>query len=131
MERESRPTGRRGRLTRRRPSGPDPGNAGAGRCERHAERDRELRRRRRRRGRARPGVPLAGPPAAPPGGEAGCGEQGLLALSLAAAEGWPSFAAELEEASGLGVPYERCGSLLAAFDADEAVQLRRLPDFPA
>jgi len=39
-----------------------------------------------------------------PVAEAGFGEQGLLALNLAAAEGWPSFAAELEEASGLGVP---------------------------
>lgn len=64
-----------------------------------------------------------------PVAEAGFGEQGLLALNLAAAEGWPSFAAELEEASGLGVPYERCGSLLAAFDADEAAELRRLHDF--
>ncbi|MGH8991351.1 MAG: glycine oxidase ThiO [Acidimicrobiia bacterium] len=57
--------------------------------------------------------------------EAHYGEEALLALNLASARAWPWFAAELEEASGLGVGYRAEGTLAVAFDDDD---LRALDD---
>ena len=51
--------------------------------------------------------------------EAHYGEEALLRLNLASATRWPSFAAELEDASGLPVGYRPCGSVAVAFDADD------------
>ncbi len=60
-----------------------------------------------------------------PSSEAVFGEQFLLALNLDSARRWPAFAAELGERSGLDPGYRRCGTLLAARDADAAVALER------
>jgi len=60
-----------------------------------------------------------------PSSEAAFGEQLLLALNLDSARRWPAFAAELAERSGLDPGYRRCGTLLAARDADAAVALER------
>jgi len=60
-----------------------------------------------------------------PSSEAVFGEQLLLALNLDSARRWPAFAAELAERSGLDPGYRRCGTLLAARDADAAVALER------
>ena len=60
-----------------------------------------------------------------PVGEASWGEGALLALSLASARAYPSFAAELERTSGRDVAYRRCGALHVALDRDEAEELRR------
>ncbi|MFW6689901.1 glycine oxidase ThiO [Streptomyces sp. MAR4 CNX-425] len=57
------------------------------------------------------------------------GEEALLALNLAAAERYPSFAAELAEASGRDIGYRRCGALSVALDADDRAQLRELHGF--
>jgi glycine oxidase len=57
--------------------------------------------------------------------EAAFGEQGLLALNLESARRWPAFAAELAERSGEDSGYRRCGTLLAARDADAAAALER------
>lgn len=60
-----------------------------------------------------------------PVSEADAGEPALLRAGLASAARWPSFAAELEEASGTPAGYRRCGTLVVARDADEAVALDR------
>jgi glycine oxidase len=60
-----------------------------------------------------------------PVGEADFGEGRFAALTMAAAHAWPSFATDLEAASGVPVPYRRCGALWLAADADEAEELRR------
>jgi glycine oxidase len=52
-------------------------------------------------------------------------EQPLLQLGLASAAAYPRFIAELEESSGTTAGYHRCGTLLAARDADEAEALGR------
>src|SRR5579862_6953532 len=52
-------------------------------------------------------------------------EQPLLRFGLASAAAYPRFIAELEESSGLDAGYHRCGTLLAARDADEAEALGR------
>jgi glycine oxidase len=57
--------------------------------------------------------------------EADPSEQPLLALGIAAARGYPSFVAELAEASPLDPAYLRCGTIVAARDADEAQALTR------
>jgi glycine oxidase len=54
--------------------------------------------------------------------EADFGEEALLRLNLAAAERWPSFAAELSAEVG----YERRGSVYVALDRDELEALARL-----
>ncbi|MFD6417459.1 glycine oxidase ThiO [Streptomyces sp. NPDC060194] len=54
------------------------------------------------------------------------GEQTLLALNLASARRYPAFAAELEEATGLGVGFRPCGTLAVALDADDRAHLREL-----
>ena len=60
-----------------------------------------------------------------PSSEAAFGEQRLLALNLESARRWPAFAAELAEGSGEDPGYRRCGTLLAARDADAAAALER------
>ncbi|MCZ4098892.1 glycine oxidase ThiO [Streptomyces sp. So13.3] len=57
------------------------------------------------------------------------GEQTLLDLNLASARRYPSFAAELEDATGLGLGYRRCGTLAVALDADDRADLRELHAF--
>jgi glycine oxidase len=63
-----------------------------------------------------------------PVGELTFGEPDLLELTLVAAELYPGFVAELEEASGVATGYEVCGALHVALDRDEAEQLRRVHD---
>ena len=57
------------------------------------------------------------------------GERQLLALNLAAAARWPSFAAELEEAAGQPVGYRPGGTLAVARDADDNATLEDLYQF--
>ncbi|MFD7031239.1 glycine oxidase ThiO [Streptomyces sp. NPDC059917] len=55
------------------------------------------------------------------------GEETLLGLNLASAERYPTFAAELADASGgLDIGYRACGTLAVALDADDRVHLREL-----
>ncbi|RKN42286.1 glycine oxidase ThiO [Streptomyces hoynatensis] len=54
------------------------------------------------------------------------GEEALLRLNLASAARYPEFAAELAEATGLGIGYRECGTLQVALDADDRAQLREL-----
>ena len=61
-----------------------------------------------------------------PVGELAFGEPELLKLTLAAAELYPDFVAELEAASGLEAGYRRDGALHVALDRDEAAELRRV-----
>jgi glycine oxidase len=61
-----------------------------------------------------------------PVGELAFGEPELLKLTMAAAEIYPDFVAELEAASGLSTGYRRDGALHVAFDRDEAAELRRV-----
>ncbi len=49
----------------------------------------------------------------------------VLDLGLRSAELWPRFAADLEEAAGVGVGLRRTGTLVVARDADEARELER------
>src|SRR5262245_3926466 len=49
-----------------------------------------------------------------------------MRLSLESAELFPAFAAELEQATGRDVGYERTGSLYVALDRDEVEAVRRL-----
>ncbi len=60
-----------------------------------------------------------------PVGEVSWGEERLLGPNLASARMFERFSAELEAASGLPVPYRRCGALHVALDRDEAEALRR------
>ncbi|HEX7246275.1 MAG TPA: glycine oxidase ThiO [Solirubrobacterales bacterium] len=61
-----------------------------------------------------------------PVGELAFGEPELLRMTLAAAEAYPAFVAELEAASGVSTCYERMGALHVALDRDEAAELRRV-----
>jgi glycine oxidase len=61
--------------------------------------------------------------------EAEFGEEPLLALNIAGAALWPSFAAELSERSGLDTGYRASGALVVAADRDDAEELRRLYGF--
>lgn len=61
-----------------------------------------------------------------PVGELAFGEPELLRMTLAAAQRYPGFVAELEAATGLSVGYVRQGALHVALDRDEAVALRRV-----
>jgi glycine oxidase len=63
-----------------------------------------------------------------PVAEADAGERALLALGLRSAQGWPAFAAELVEVSGIDVGYLSCGTLMLARDRDEAEALERERD---
>ena len=58
--------------------------------------------------------------------EADFGEDELLRLNLGSAALWPSFAAELEEATGMSVGYHAGGALVVAVDRDDAEELQRL-----
>ena len=60
-----------------------------------------------------------------PIGELTFGERRLLELTLASAERYPEFVAELEQASGCMTAYSRTGALHVALDRDEAEELRR------
>jgi glycine oxidase len=60
-----------------------------------------------------------------PVSEAAFGERALTELSLAAAERWPSWAAEVAAASGLDPGLRECGTLLVARDRDQAEALER------
>jgi len=61
-----------------------------------------------------------------PVGELAFGEPELLEMTLAAAELFPGFVAELEEASGISTGHLRHGALHVALDRDEATELRRV-----
>ncbi|MGA8745822.1 MAG: glycine oxidase ThiO [Solirubrobacterales bacterium] len=61
-----------------------------------------------------------------PVGELTFGEPELLELTLAAAERYPSFIAELEAQTGLSTGYLRIGALHVALDRDEAAELGRV-----
>jgi glycine oxidase len=63
-----------------------------------------------------------------PIGELAFGEPELLRMTLAAAERYPAFVAELEAASGISTGYARHGALHIALDRDEAAELRRVHD---
>ncbi|MFI6941047.1 glycine oxidase ThiO [Streptomyces sp. NPDC050418] len=54
------------------------------------------------------------------------GEETLLALNLASADRYPSFAEELTEASGEDLGYRSCGTLSVALDADDRAHLREV-----
>lgn len=57
------------------------------------------------------------------------GENALLDLNLASALRYPSFVAELEQATGLEVGYRPCGTLAVAFDGDDRLVLDELHAF--
>jgi glycine oxidase len=61
-----------------------------------------------------------------PIGELAFGEPELLKMTVGAAELYPGFVAELEEASGVCTEYRRDGALHVALDRDEAAELRRV-----
>jgi glycine oxidase len=63
-----------------------------------------------------------------PIGELAFGEPELLRMTIAAAERYPGFVAELEAASGMPTGYARHGALHVALDRDEASELRRVHD---
>jgi glycine oxidase len=63
-----------------------------------------------------------------PVGELAFGEPELLRMTVAAAELYPGFIAELEAASGIDTGYVRRGALHVALDRDEAAELRRIHD---
>jgi glycine oxidase len=57
------------------------------------------------------------------------GEQTLLELNLASARRYPTFAAELTEATGLDLGYRPCGTLAVALDSDDRAAMRELHAF--
>jgi len=61
-----------------------------------------------------------------PVGELAFGEPELLKMTLAAAELYPDFVAELEAASGRSTGHAACGALHVALDRDQAAELRRV-----
>jgi glycine oxidase len=63
-----------------------------------------------------------------PIGELAFGEPELLRMTIAAAERYPDFVAELEAAGGVGTGYTHRGALHIALDRDEAAELRRVHD---
>lgn len=63
-----------------------------------------------------------------PIGELAFGEPELLKMTIAAADLYPDFAAELEATAELGTGYARHGALHIALDRDEASELRRVHD---
>jgi glycine oxidase len=66
-----------------------------------------------------------------PVGEAMWGEERLLELNLRSAALWPSFAGELEEASGKRIGYLPSGALLVGLDAGDKAVLEDLYRFQA
>jgi glycine oxidase len=63
-----------------------------------------------------------------PIGELTFGEPELLQMTLAAAELYPDFVAELESAAGVATGFRQTGALHVALDRDEAAELRRVHD---
>jgi glycine oxidase len=63
-----------------------------------------------------------------PVGELAFGEPELLEMTLASAQLYPGFVAELEAASGESSGYANQGALHIALDRDEAAELRRVHD---
>jgi glycine oxidase len=63
-----------------------------------------------------------------PVGELAFGEPELLEMTLASAQLYPEFVAELEAASGESTGYSHQGALHIALDRDEAAELRRVHD---
>jgi glycine oxidase len=63
-----------------------------------------------------------------PVGELAFGEPELLEMTLASAQLYPRFVAELEAASGASTGYAHQGALHIALDRDEAAELRRVHD---
>jgi len=63
-----------------------------------------------------------------PVGELAFGEPDLLEMTLASAQLYPEFVAELEAASGKSTGYTHQGALHIALDRDEAAELRRVHD---
>jgi glycine oxidase len=63
-----------------------------------------------------------------PVGELTFGEPELLELTLAAAERYPAFVADLEKLTGESTGHHATGALHVALDPDEAAQLRRVHD---
>jgi glycine oxidase len=61
--------------------------------------------------------------------EARWGEEFLLSLNLASARAWPAFAASVEEASGLSVGFQQCGTLAVALDQGDRAELEELHRF--
>lgn len=57
------------------------------------------------------------------------GEESLLTLNRAAAERWPAFAADLQDASGVDIGYRTSGTLSIARDADDAAALDELATY--
>jgi len=51
--------------------------------------------------------------------EAHFGEERLIALLVEGAAHWSTFAGELEAASGAGIGYRRCGTVMVALDASD------------
>ena len=63
-----------------------------------------------------------------PVGELAFGEPQLLEMTLASAQLYPEFVAELEATTGKTTGYMQQGALHIALDRDEAVELRRVHD---
>lgn len=61
--------------------------------------------------------------------EVGYGEEPLLRLNLRGARRWPSFAAELAEATGDDLGFHTSGTLLVALDADDNAALTPVHDY--
>src|SRR4051794_28698091 len=57
------------------------------------------------------------------------GEESLLRLNLASAERYPSFVAELEDATGESAGYRTCGTVAVAGDRDDLALLDELHAF--
>lgn len=57
------------------------------------------------------------------------GEEALLALTLASARAWPSFAEQLVALTGRDIGYERCGTLLVAWDDGDRAWADELHSF--
>ncbi len=64
-----------------------------------------------------------------PVAEAAYGEQDLLAWARTSLARYPSFLADLEQASGLPVPHRTAGTLLVGFDDDDVRALAELHRF--
>ena len=61
--------------------------------------------------------------------EAHIGEEALVRMNLEAAARWPSFAADLEKASEMGVGYTPCGTVVVAADASDMAVVDRILSF--
>lgn len=61
-----------------------------------------------------------------PGGELNGHDSAVVTFAHHAHEMWPSFAAELEQASGMSLSYARSGSLMIADSEESATRLRQM-----